>query len=121
MISASNSDDGTGDWGKKAAFVFDVHLNPTEIAAQYSTLSIVDSWGRTYNPASATLGADGKTVNLEFVNYNNAHGQCTAKYTPGTITSMAGITLTETSCVFTPTGLVPSTVPVPEVSTIQNV
>ena len=121
IISASNLDDGTGNWGKLAAFVFDVHLKAAEVAAQASAFSIVDSNNVAYNAATATLGADGKTVMLTFTDINNARGTCRATYTAGTVTSMAGTVLTTTTCSFTPTGLVPSAVPVPEVSTIQNV
>ena len=121
IISASNADDGTGNCGKLATFTFDVHLKAAEVAAQASAFSIVDVNSVTYNAATASLGVDGKTVTLTFTDFNNARGECRATYTAGTVTSMAGTALATTSHSFTPTGLVPTAVPVPEVSTIQNV
>ena len=121
IISASNLDDGTGNWGKLATFTFDVHLKPADVAAQASAFSIVDANSVAYNAATATLGADGKTVMLTFTDFNNARGICAATYTAGTVTSMAGTALTTTSCSFTPTGLVPTAVPVPEVTEVTNV
>lgn len=121
IISAANADDGTGNWGKLAKFVFDVHLTAAEVAAQASAFSIVDDSSVAYNAATATLGSDGKTVTLTFTDFNNARGECKATYTAGTVTSMASTALTTTSCSFTPTGLVPTAVPVPEVTEVTNV
>ena len=121
IISASNADDGTGNWGKLATFVFDVHLKAAEVAAQASAFSIVDANSVAYNAATATLGADGKTVALTFTDINNARGICKATFTAGTVTSMAGTSLTTCSHSFTPTGLVPTAVPAPEVTEVQNV
>jgi hypothetical protein len=121
IISASSADDGTGNWGKLATFTFDVHLKAAEVAAQASAFSIVDVNNVTYNAATASLGVDGKTVTLTFTDFNNARGECKATYTAGTVTSMAGTTLTTASCSFTPTGLVPTAVPAPEVTEVTNV
>ena len=121
IVSARNLDDGTGNWGHIVELVFDVHLNPTQVAAQASAFSIVDANSIAYNAATASLGADGKTVALTFTDINNARGVCKATYTAGTVTSMAGTTLTTTSCSFTPAGLVPTAVPVPEVTEVTNV
>ena len=129
LISAHNisttvtAEDGTEseDWGLRAIFVFDVHLKASEVAAQASAFTIVDERSITYSPSSAVLGDDGKSVTLIFTNFNNARGVCTAKYTPGTATTMADISMVATSRTFTPTGLVPSQIPVPKVSSIQNI
>ena len=121
IVSAVNIDDGTGDYGKKAVFTFDVHLNATEVSAQYAQFAIVDTNSVSYVAASAALGVDGKTVTLTFTDFNNARGECKATYTAGTVTSMAGTALTTSSCSFTPTGLVPTAVPVPEVTEVTNV
>lgn len=121
IIGAANLDDGTGNWGKLATFAFDVHLKAAEAVAQASAFSIVDANNVAYNAATATLGADGKTVTLTFTDFNNARGVCKATYTAGTVTSMAGTVLTTTSCNFAPTGLVPTAVPVPEVTEVTNV
>ena len=121
LKSACNYDDGSGDYGKRAMFVFDVHLNPTEVAAQASCFVIEGENGVDYPAATATLGTDGKTVNLIFADFNNAGETATAKYVPGTVTTMAGNAMATTSIDFNPTGLVPVNIPVPEVASISNI
>lgn len=121
IVSARNLDDGTGNWGHVVELVFDVHLSPTLVAAQATAFSVVDSRGTSFVASAAALGADGKTVTLTMTDINNARGACAATYTAGTVTSMAGTALTTTSCSFTPTGLVPTAVPVPEVTEVTNV
>lgn len=121
IISAANADDGMGNWGKLATFVFDVHLVAAEVAAQAASFSIVDSIGVSYNATTAMLGDDGRTVALTFTDFNNARGVCKATYTAGTVTSMAGAAVETTACSFTPTGLVPTEIPVPKVMEVQNV
>lgn len=121
LIGAINIDDGNGDYGKKAKFIFDTHLNPTLVAAQYSAFSIVDSINVSYIATSATVDSDGKTVILTFVDFNSAFGECTAKYVAGTVASMAGISLVDKSLGFTPTNLVPPAIPAPQVSEVTNI
>ena len=121
IISASNADDGTGNWGHIVELVFDVHLNPTQVAAQATAFSIVDSRSTAFVASVASLGADGKTVTLTMTDINNARGACAATYTAGTVTSMAGTALTACSRSFTPTGLVPTAAEAPKVTEVQNV
>lgn len=121
LIGALNVDDGNGDYGKKAKFIFDTHLNPTLVAAQYSAFSIVDSFNVSYVATSATVDSDGKTVILTFVDFNSAFGECTAKYVAGTVASMAGISLVDKSLGFTPINLVPPAIPAPQVSEVTNI
>lgn len=120
IISAFNLDNGEGDWGKQARFVFDIHLSSTEVSSNFGAFSIVDELGMTYPAASAVLGDDGKTVTLTFADINNAFGSCTAKYSPGSVHSMAGTVLDETAVSFTPENLVPSLLPVPEYENASN-
>ena len=119
--SAYNVDNGSGDYGKQAVFVFDVHLTATEVAAQYAAFTIVDANNIAYTASTATLGDDGKTVALTFTDFNNASGVCQAKYTAGTVTTMAGTAMQTVTKSFTPTGLVPTAIPAPEVESITNV
>lgn len=121
IISAYNIEDSQHDWGKTAVFVFDRHLVAAEVAAQPSTFSIVDSRNTTFVAQTASLGSDGKSVTLTFIDFNAARGTCTANYTPGTVTSMAGTTLTATSLSWTPVNLVAPQIPAPEVYSIENV
>lgn len=120
IVDAYNVDDGTGDWGKKCVFVFDKHLVAADVAAQNGTFSITDTRNGIFTASGAELQSDGKTVILTFPNFNNADGECYATYTPGTVKSMAGDTLTGTTYSFTPEHLVPSTTPAPEVDEIWN-
>jgi len=121
IIEAYNLPDSEDNYGKKAVFVFDIHLRPSEVSAQSAAFCIVDSYGITYNASAAELGQDGKTVNLTFTDFNNAHGSCHAKYTAGTVTSMAGTLLDTVTNSFVPTGLVPSSIPVPVVVEVTNI
>lgn len=120
LVSAHNENDGNGDWGKKAIFVFNSEVNGVEAAAQFSCFKITDSRGTAFSPSSVTVGSDGKIVTLIFADFNNARGECAASYTPGTVTSMYGDTMTATSVAFTPTNLVPTELPLPEVEMIWN-
>jgi hypothetical protein len=121
IVNAYNIEDPDGDWGKIAVFVFDKHLVASEVAAQRAAFSILDNAGRIYTPRTATLGPDGKTVTLTFINFNRASGICQARYTAGTVTTMAGETLVDTSYAFTPQNLVPPSIPAPEPMSIENV
>ena len=121
QIQIYNVDNGEGDFGKQAVFVFDVHLTAAEVAAQYSAFTIVDANNVAYTASTATLGSDGKTVALTFTDFNNASGTCQAKYTAGTVTTMAGTTMATTTKSFTPTGLVPTAIPAPEVVEVTNI
>lgn len=121
IVSACNLDDGTGNWGHLVELVFDVHLSPTQVAAQATAFSIVDSRGASFVASAAVLGADGKTVTLTMTDINNARGACAATYTAGTVTSMAGTALTACSRSFTPTGLAPTAAEAPKVTEVQNV
>ena len=121
IVSAYNLPDVNDDWGHIAVFVFDRHLVADEVAAQYAAFSIVDNRGTSFVAQSATLGADGKTVTMEFLDFNNARGACSAIYTPGTVHSMADVALVSTSLSFTPQNLIPSAVPAPQVVSVENV
>lgn len=121
ITSAYNVDNGSGDYGKQAVFVFDVHLVAVEVAAQYAAFTIVDANNVVYTASTATLGSDGKTVTLTFADFNNASGTCQAKYTAGTVTTMAGTSMTTVSKSFTPTDLVPTAIPAPEVVEVTNI
>lgn len=121
ITSAYNVDNGSGDYGKQAIFVFDVHLVAAEVAAQYSTFTIVDANNVVYTASTATLQADGKTVALTFTDFNNASGTCQAKYTAGTVTTMAGTSMATVTKSFMPTGLVPTAIPAPQVTEVVNI
>lgn len=119
LVEAENIDTG-GDWGRTALFRFDRHLDATEVAAQPTAFEIVDAYDRRFVAQTAAVDADGLTVRLGFLNFNGAFGTCTARYVPGTVHSMAGAALLATSCSFTPQHLVPPSVPVPALLSVEN-
>ena len=121
ITNVYNVDNGSGDYGKQAVLTFDVHLVAAEVAAQHSAFTIVDANSIIYTASTATLGSDGKTVTLTFTDFNNASGTCQAKYTPGTVTTMAGTSMATVAKSFTPTGLVPTAIPAPEVVEVTNI
>ena len=121
ITSAYNVDNGAGDYGKQAVFVFDVHLTAAQVAVQYSAFTIVDANNTVYTASTAALGDDGKTVTLTFADFNNAAGTCQAKYTAGTIVTMAGTSMTTVTKSFTPIGLVPTAIPAPQVTEVTNI
>ena len=121
IVEAYNSADFENNWGRLAVFVFSIYLREAEVENQFAQFGIVDSGGLTFTATGATLGADGKTVTLTFTNFNNARGECRATYTAGTVTSMAGTPLNKTDKSFTPSNLVPTAIPVPEVSEVTNI
>lgn len=121
ITNAYNVDNGAGDYGKQAVFVFDVHLVAADVEAQYSAFTIVDANNVVYTASTATLGSDGKTVTMTFADFNNAAGTCQAKYTAGTVTTMAGTSMATVTKSFTPTGLVPTAIPAPVVMEVTNI
>lgn len=95
------------DYGKRCLFIFNVELNPTTLANQAPQFTIVDDRGTVFAAQSITLGDDLRTVICDFLDFNSAHGICTAIYTPGTIVSMADKDVPYAEFEFLPTGLVP--------------
>jgi len=119
ITQAYNYADGS-DYGKKAVFVFDRHLVAAEVAAQNTAFRIIDALGRVFVAQAASLRPDGFTVDLSFLDFNGASGACSAAYVPGTVHTMAGVQIPAISKTFTPTGLVPPSVPAPEAVSASN-
>ena len=107
------------DYGKQVRVRFDIHLTASEVLAQANSFSLVDSLGVHFLVGSSTLDEDGLTVVLDFGSFNNAVGSIVVAYTAGTITSMAGVSLVNTSITFDPIGLV-RTIP-PRIDSIENI
>lgn len=108
------------DWGIRAVYVFNRQLVKEQVEAQFQCFTLVDIYGITYYPLAAELGEDGHSVTLTFTDFNNAFETCHAKYTPGTVQTMADDYLVAVSCAFTPKNLKPSPFPAPEVEHIWN-
>lgn len=121
FVEAYNIDEGNGDWGKKMVVVSDVHLRVDEIAANAGSFAIKDSLGREFSAYSAELfEEDGLTIVLSFEDFNAAEGDCLIVYNPGTAITMANTVMEYIESAFTPTNLVKSDIPLPEVEDIWN-
>lgn len=107
------------DYGKRIRVQFDVHLTASEVLAQTNSFSLVDSLGIHFLVGASMLDEDGLTVILDFGSFNNAIGSVVVAYTAGTINSMAGTPLINSSITFNPIGLV-RTIP-PRIETIENI
>lgn len=120
LVSAQNEQAEDGDWGKIIVVEVSNHLVASHVADNYLQFALVDSWGAAYYPSTATLGLDGKTITLTFVDFNPAYDVCEIRYTPGSVYSMATIKMEATSVSFIPQNLNPPDIPQPEVESIWN-
>lgn len=119
FLGAWNENDGTGDWGRRVVCKFDRELNPTQVQANESNITLVDSIGTEFYPEYIEMDATGRFLTLVYVSINNAVGDLTVSYTPGTIHTMAGETLGAFTATFTPQNLVPVS-GLPTVTAIYN-
>lgn len=119
ITSAYNVEDSAGDWGTTIEVKFGNSLNTSTVQGNHLQFVLKDSWDVIYYPTSIDVGDD-TTVVLTFPNLNQANGQCTLSYTPGTIKSIVDDIVEATSISFTPTNLKPIDAPRPEVESIWN-
>lgn len=116
-VSAANLDDGTGNWGLYVQVVLDYPV--TGAVGSHASFVLTDISGVTFAATSIMASDDGLTLTLAFPDFNSASGSLTLSYTPGMIqspaTAMAAFAYT-----FTPAGLVPPNIPIPEVEAIWN-
>lgn len=120
IVEDPDTHEEVSDWGIRLIVIFDKHLLASSVASNELSFTIVDSNNRVFNSRNAELGADGKTVTLTFLDFNNATGTCQIVYTKGTIESMASELVNTESFSFLPENLNPSYIPVPEVDSIWN-
>lgn len=114
LLEVYNIDDETGDWGKKVVFVFNKELEYSSVQASIGSFYFTDTDGDYYFPASIDMDNTGRRAVLTFVDFNNAKGQCIAYYDPGTVITMLEEALTAQVYTFTPEGLVPNDIVLPE-------
>lgn len=119
LLSVHNIDDGYGDWGKQVVLTFDKELNNETVQASMGSFYFIDENHDYYFPIAIKMDKTGRRATLEFVDFNNGRGTCTMHYNPGTVITMLGETLSAQQCVFTPTGLVPNDIVLPEVVEIM--
>lgn len=119
FLGAWNEDDGHGDFGRRVVCCFDRELRPDLVQANEPNITLVDSDGVEFYPERVEMDATGRFLTLVYVSINNAVGDLTVSYAPGTIQTMAGETLGAFSATFTPVGLVP-VAGLPTVESISN-
>lgn len=121
ICSAHNVEDENGDWGTTLIVSFTNYLVAEQVSNNHLQFALVDSWGSAYYPYSAALHSDGKTITLQFEDFNAAYDVCEIQYSPGTIQSLASVLVESTKIQFTPNNLNPPEVPQPEVVSIRNI
>ena len=110
----------TVNWGLRVQVFFDREINQDQVTAQIAQFLMTDERGRTYYPGSAVPGGTGRVFTFSFRNFNNAIGDLTVSYTPGTVQTMADASLLGGSAVFAPENLVPYPAPAPVPVRIWN-
>jgi hypothetical protein len=116
-VSAENVDDGNGNYGLIVKVTMDYPV--TGVTDNAAAFALTDSSGGSYACTAATV-AD-KVVTLTCIDFNAAYGKTlTVAYTPGTVQSPA-VAMEAWTIAFTPTGLVPTTVPAPTVTEVANI
>ena len=114
MITAENINNGEGNYGYKVRVTFD-----ERIFDPMCGFILTDEASGAWSCSSAIKISD-KVLELTFGNFNNADGDCTVTYTPGTIMGDV-VPLEAGAVVFSPTNLIPFAVDAPKVVTITNI
>lgn len=108
------------NYGLRITVRFAAHLNPDSVAENLSAFVMRDSNGTAFVAASAET-ENGLDWVFTLPDFNNAMGDCTVSYTPGTLYTMAGTVAEGTSVTFTPDNLTPSAVEAPKILEVYNV
>jgi hypothetical protein len=114
LVFAENIDRGDGDKGYKVRATFD-----ERVYAPMCGFTLTDSASGAWSCTSVVKVSD-KALEIEFLNFNNAVGECTLAYAPGTIMGDV-VPLEACSIDFTPSGLVPFAIEPPVPLTIENI
>ena len=116
MQSASNMDDGTGNYGLKVNLTWDENIfGETDHAGNFV---ISDSHNGAWGGQS--LVKDKKVLTITFMDFNNAINPVTVTYTPGTM--MGDVVAVESdSITFDAVGLIPTEIPVPVSLSAENI
>lgn len=116
-VSAENVDDGNGNYGMIVKVTMDYPV--TNVTDNAMAFALTDSGGGSY--ACVAAAVTDKILTLTCVDFNAAYGKTlTVAYTPGTVQSPA-VAMEAWTIAFTPTGLVPTTVPAPTVTEVTNI
>jgi hypothetical protein len=114
LVFAENIDRGDGDKGYKVRATFDERVYDPMCG-----FTLTDSASGAWSCTSVVKVSD-KVLEIDFLNFNNAVGECTLAYTPGTIMGDV-VPLEADSIEFTPSGLVPFAIEPPVPLTIENI
>ena len=109
----------TENYGLRIVVRFAAHLNPDSVAENLSAFVMRDSNGTAFVAASAET-ENGLDWVFKLPDFNNAMGDCTVSYTPGTLYTMAETVADGTSVTFTPENLTPSAVEAPKILEVYN-
>ena len=115
-VTAENIDNGEGDYGWKVRITFDELI--FDVTGTDLSFTITDEDDVVWNSTAVEQTGD-KTIVVTFQNWNNAVGDVTVAYTPGTIIGEVEPVETFTKT-FTPTGLVPTVFPAPVPTALEN-
>ena len=118
LRSVRNISDGSNNWGKLVLITFDRELEKESVQESIDSFYFVDENEIHYSPISIEMDHTGRKATLTFSNFNDSRGACTMHYEPGTVVTMMGEALPAQSVMFTPTGLTPSEIGLPEVAEI---
>lgn len=110
----------TEDWGLRVCVKFDREITQADAVTQIAQFGMLDSQNHAFYPSTTEADRTGRVFTFTFSNFNNARGDLTFSYIPGTVGTMAGYTLLESDAVFTPKNLVPISLPAPVPIAIWN-
>lgn len=116
-VSAFNIADEEDNWGKFVVVRLDYPV--TMVSGNGGAFSLFDSNGVEYRGVTSEASEDGLSVTISFTDINNAFGECSLRYTPGTVQSPA-TAMEAWSVSFLPVNLVPADVKAPTVVEVWN-
>ena len=119
ILSVKNIEVG-GDWGKALVVEFDNYLDVDSVNENATSFSLIDSYGVEYGVSSVDMVKGDLIGIFKFADFNNAYGECTFNYTPGSAKTLIDGDVDYMSYKFTPINLKPTSKPLPEVEVIWN-
>lgn len=119
VIHAETVDNGNGDYGRIIKAIFDHPFIPSTASGTQESWSLTDNTGYAFTPIAVVGDPTGTYVLLTFRNFNMAVGECTLHYEPGTIATPV-VASKAFDYTFTPSGLDPSKVHLPQLKEVRN-
>lgn len=119
VIHAETIDNGEGDYGRFIRAEFDHPFIPSTAENCETSWSLTDETGYVFTPISVTVDPAGTYLIFTFRNFNMAVGECVLHYEPGTIATPV-VASNAFDYTFTPSGLDPSKVHLPQLKEVRN-